>query len=196
MVAPVSTSYAEISKLVFAAQQGDREALHTIWFQYLTSIKSLLFRYCIPVSSREDVLQEIFILYMNNIKQIKRPTAIAKWLQQMTRRYCWSFVEKSNRGRQALLQTYQLASDNWRTGSEATRYDAVDFQEIIQMIRESLLQDKPKLVNTFIQFFIEERTIKSIAKLQGRGRSFISKQVQELRAFLKENFPDQLALLH
>jgi len=80
--------------LVKRCQDGDTEAMETVYKNYKSSLFNLAYRFSRNHSSAEDLLQEIFIKVFSQIKQLRAPEDLKSWMYRIATNTCISFTRK------------------------------------------------------------------------------------------------------
>ena len=74
------------TRLVSAAQQGDREAFGQLFEQFQRAVYAVAFRRLGDHAEAQEVCQEVFIQAMRKIGQLRDPRCFAGWLRSMASR--------------------------------------------------------------------------------------------------------------
>ncbi len=74
------------TRLVSAAQQGDREAFGRLFEQFQRAVYAVAFRRLGDHAEAQEVCQEVFIQAMRKIGQLRDPRCFAGWLRSMASR--------------------------------------------------------------------------------------------------------------
>lgn len=75
----------EKAGLVRAAQGGDRSAFGALYEQYARMVHGILVAH-VPYSEAEDLVQEVFIRAMQQLRSLREPEAFGSWLAAIARR--------------------------------------------------------------------------------------------------------------
>ncbi len=71
--------------LVRAAQAGDRAAFGTLYTQFSRMIHGILLAH-VPYADAEDLLQDVFVRAMEQLRSLREPEAFGGWLASIARR--------------------------------------------------------------------------------------------------------------
>ncbi len=74
------------TRLVLAAQQGDREAFGRLFEQFQRAVYAVALRRLGDHTEAQEVCQEVFIQAMRKIGQLRDPRCFAGWLRSMASR--------------------------------------------------------------------------------------------------------------
>ncbi len=85
---------AEVS-LIRAAQGGDRAAFGRLYERYGTLVHGILIAR-VPYDEAEDLMQDVFIKAMLQIRALRDPHAFSSWLITMARRIATDHCRKTN----------------------------------------------------------------------------------------------------
>lgn len=75
----------EKAVLVRAAQGGDRSAFGALYEQYARMVHGILLAH-VPYSEAEDLVQDVFIRAMQQLRSLREPEAFGSWLAAIARR--------------------------------------------------------------------------------------------------------------
>ena len=77
-------SETDISNLVLAAQDGDREAFGELVQRYERNVYSVALRRLGNHAEAQELAQEVFVKAMQKLGQLREPAAFGGWLRQIT----------------------------------------------------------------------------------------------------------------
>ena len=75
----------EKAGLVRAAQGGDRSAFGALYEQYARMVHGILLAH-VPYSEAEDLVQDVFIRALQQLRSLREPEAFGSWLASIARR--------------------------------------------------------------------------------------------------------------
>jgi RNA polymerase sigma-70 factor, ECF subfamily len=76
---------ADEASLVRSASTGDRDAFGELYEKYSRMVHGILLAR-VPFSDAEDLLQEVFLCAMRNLRGLRNPAAFPGWLASIARR--------------------------------------------------------------------------------------------------------------
>ena len=74
--------------IVRRCREGDEKAMETIYLQYKTALFNLTYRFSSNRFDAEDLLQDIFIKVLRNIKRLRNTKAFKTWLYRIAVNTC------------------------------------------------------------------------------------------------------------
>lgn len=93
-----------LAALVCAAQNGDRAAFGTLYERYARMIHGILLSH-VGFADAEDLVQDVFIRAMQQLRSLHDPAAFGSWLASIARRSAMDLHRKEKTGREARDQT-------------------------------------------------------------------------------------------
>ena len=160
-------------------QDGDNEAMETVYTHYKFSIFNLAYRFAGNRTSAEDLQQEIFIKIFTQINKLRSLEAFNSWLYRIATNTCISFIRK--RGRMNEVPTEEIEKVPIPNNNKISVKQ--DLEKAIKT-----LPSKQKMV--FILHDVQGFTHMEIAKImrlrQGTSKSQLFKARMKLRNYLKE----------
>lgn len=91
---------ATVAELVARAREGDQEAWNHIVERFAPLVWSLCSRFGLPRDQAEDVGQNVWLLLIEHLADLREPAALPGWLATTTRRECLRAAETLQRRRQ------------------------------------------------------------------------------------------------
>jgi RNA polymerase sigma-70 factor (ECF subfamily) len=133
-------------KLVRQAQQGDVRALEALWKGHCDCVTGALQRVDVPWPDVEDVAQEVWLLALQRLQQLKHPEAFCGWLQGIARRMALAYHRKQKRP----VPLEALEKEFWAEAAvdsaEATLLDQEALDVVHQAVLSVSLEDRAVLV--------------------------------------------------
>jgi RNA polymerase sigma-70 factor (ECF subfamily) len=80
------TDETELTVLVLAAQEGDRQAFGTLFERFERHVMAIGLRRLGDFSEAQELCQDVFIQAMKKIDQLRIPEAFPGWIRQITTR--------------------------------------------------------------------------------------------------------------
>lgn len=127
----VSTDMACIRR----AQQGDAQALETLWQTYRSRVGETLQRTGVPALDVEDVAQEVWLLALQRLQQLERPEAFGAWLLEMARRTALAYHRRQKRP----VPLEALEEDFRATATAASAEATFLGQETLDVVHQAVL---------------------------------------------------------
>ena len=94
--------YDYLAELVVKAQQGSSDAFAELYAATYRKQYKFAYQYVKDAYLAQDILQEVYILVLKNIKKIKNPKLFISWLNQINFRICFDVYQKQKRQVQEL----------------------------------------------------------------------------------------------
>ncbi len=132
LVSELVEAKSEVAALVCAAQSGDRAAFGALYERYGPMIHGILLSH-VGFADAEDLLQEVFIRAMQQLRSLRDPAAFGGWLAVIARRAATD------------LHRRQKPSRETRGSSEAAGPDSegasilAELQKLPKAYRETLV---------------------------------------------------------
>ena len=160
-------------------QDGDMEAMETVYTGYKSSIFNVAYRFSGSRASAEDLMQEIFIKVFTQINKLRSLEAFNSWFYRIATHTCISFTRK--RGRLSEIPNEKI---------EETPSPNNDMTAIKQDLEQAINILPPKQKMVFILHDVQGFTHMEIAKImklrQGTCKSQLFKARMKLREYLME----------
>lgn len=85
LVSELVEAKSDLAALVYAAQSGDRGAIGALYERYARMIHGILLSH-LEFAEAEDVVQDVFIRAMQQLRSLRDPAAFGSWLAAIARR--------------------------------------------------------------------------------------------------------------
>lgn len=132
LVSELVEANSDLAALVYAAQSGDRAAFGALYERYARMIHGILLSQ-LEFAGAEDVVQDVFIRAMQQLRSLRDPAAFGGWLAAIARRAATDLRRK-----QKLLRV-----DSERTEAAGQDQEAfsilAELQKLPNAYRETLL---------------------------------------------------------
>lgn len=159
-------------------QDGDSEAMESVFTAYKTSLLNLAFRFTGDFSLAEDLLQDIFIKIFTNIKGLRCYEAFNTWIYRIAVNTCVSFRRKTRKTKEVSLVEIENAGQTEDDRSQVK-------QQLEQAIK--ILPSRQKMV--FLLHDVQGFTHTEIAKImkisEGSAKSQLFKARMKIRNLLR-----------
>ena len=142
------------------------------YYLYKNTIYSIAFSYVHNVIDADDIVQDVFLKYLNSNDSFKTPDNEKYWLIRVTINTCKSYVKR------AWKQKVDLDDDKVnRTSSELKKEDSL-FEQVYNL---------PHIYKEIIVlYYYEELSIKDISNTLKISISAVKKRLERARNILKE----------
>jgi RNA polymerase sigma-70 factor (ECF subfamily) len=85
--------FADEAALVRAAQAGDRAAFGALYRRFARMIHAILLAHA-PYAEAEDLMQDVFVRAIEQIRELREPAAFGGWLSSIARRAAFSHLRR------------------------------------------------------------------------------------------------------
>lgn len=181
--------YDYIAHLVRETQKGDRDAFAELYTATYQSQYRFAYQYMKDVYLAQDILQEVYIIVLTNIKTLKNPRLFVSWLHQITFRVCYDTAHKK------YFQQEELHSDSLNETvhfSEASVNASVDPEKHVldkdtqEHIKDAILSLPPQLSAPFVMRYYNDMSIDDIADAMDCSRSTIKRHLTKAKKLLEQ----------
>ena len=100
--------YDYIAKLVQKTQAGDSDAFAELYAATYKKQYYFTYQYVRDSYLAQDILQDVFILVLKNIRTLKNPRLFISWLNQINFRVCYNVCQQRLRHEQELELTENI----------------------------------------------------------------------------------------
>lgn len=170
-------------QLITNLQQGDKNALYTLYDRYSAAIYGVIIRMCKKEDVAQDILQESFIKIWKSINQYNSDKGrFYTWAYRIAKNTTLNELRKSK----SLIQTEDLSVYTEKETEEANE----TYPEINGMIKtlDSHHQEAIELV--YFKGYTHRQAHKEMGIPLGTFKSYIRQALSKLR----ENYPTELLL--
>lgn len=175
----------ELTRLVKAAQRGDRLAFGELYGRYARMVHGILLSRARPADV-DDLVQDVFITAMQRLGSLREPEAFGGWLKTMARHRAADHIRRSP-------QTFEL-TDAVAESTAATTPDRAEALAALEAIRS--LPDAYR--ETLVLRLVEGMTGPEIAERTGLTHASVRvnlhRGMQMLRERLKSPYERGLSL--
>ncbi len=170
--------------LVIAARLGDRDSFAQLYLRYAQLVHAILITR-VPAAEAQDLVQDVFALALDRLKQLHTDTAFGPWISTITRNRATDFLRSRQRKRRwfALLPK----SDNTAQRPPKTTTDtAEETEEILTILRNLPECYRETLALRLIENMSGPLIAKRTGLTEGSVRINLHRGMQLLRNRLQE----------
>lgn len=148
--------------LVRAAQRGDKEALQLLFRHNWAWLKGLVYSIVQNADDIDDILQDICVRVISNIKSLRRPERFRPWLAILARRQALRY--RQQKAQRQMPLNMELADLESESGS--TQFiDNIEQRRQYQLILSAVRSLPEKYRQVFILKNISDLTYRQIAEI-------------------------------
>ena len=175
--------YDYIAKLVKKTQVGDSNAFAELYAATYKKQYYFTYQYVKDAYLAQDILQEVFILVLKNIKSLKNPRLFISWLNQINFRVCYNVCQQRVRHEQELqlaqnLNPEELTEHNSDLISANPEKEVVTHYQQTELMAQ-ILSLPPNLSQTIIMRYYNDMTLDEIADAMNCSRSTVKRRLAQ-----------------
>lgn len=175
--------YDYIATLVRRTKQGDSDAFAELYTATYQQQYRFIYRYFNDAYRAQDILQEVYIIVLKNIKTLKNPRLFVSWLNQINFRVCFDISRKMKRQGENLMPNDDFSS----ILSEDMGPEDTVLKEIQQTeLQSSILSLPPREAQAIIMKYYNNMTIDEISDAMNLSKSTVKRQLANGRKSLKK----------
>ena len=177
-------------QLIYACQQGDREAYRRLFETHKDRVYSIAFYYCGNEATAHDIAQQVFLKLLTSIRQFNFQSEFSTWLYRMVANTC---IDEQRRWRK-LIPFGEVSEVQYIPALEniEANYSRVEMSDAVRLAIHDL---KPKLRMAILLKYIEGMSYEEIATVLGcsmgtvasrlnRGHKALASKLGHLRSAL------------
>ena len=149
------------SALVYAARQGDKEALRLLLVQNWTWLKALVYSIVGDTNDVDDVLQDICVRVISKIEGLREPERFRPWLAVLARRQALRYRQQKNQS-PTLLD--EKIADQQPDENASQLLENIEQKEQCQQILDALKSLPDKYRDVFMLEYSNDLTYGQIAE--------------------------------
>lgn len=186
--------YEYLAQLVRKTQQGDSDAFAELYTATYQKQYRFAYQYVKDPYLAQDILQDVYILVLKNIRTLKNPRLFVSWLHQITFRICFDTFQRK------LKQEAELSSssdDSLSPASSASDGGAgnpekhIIKQDTRVQIMNAIQALPPHLAQPVIMRFYNNMSIDDISDAMDLSRSTIKRRIQKARQMLETSLQSE-----
>ena len=181
----------ELFKLVTDAQNGDNDALGTLFEAYYDSVYHFALNTVKDKDLAENITQETCVEVMNTITNLRDPLAFNSWLRRITYHQCTRYFKKhkdvlvdENEDGETIFDTLQEDS------IEALPEEVLEKKDLQKIIRDMIDTLPEEQRSAMMMYYHDELSIKEIAEIQGVPEGTIKSRLNYGRKALMASVND------
>lgn len=175
--------YDYIATLVRRTKQGDSDAFAELYTATYQQQYRFIYRYFNDVYQAQDILQEVYIIVLKNIKTLKNPRLFVSWLNQINFRVCFDISRKMKKHGEDLMPNDGFSSVlSEDMGPEDTILKGLEQTEL----QSSILSLPPREAQAIIMKYYNNMTIDEISDAMNLSKSTVKRQLANGRKSLKK----------
>lgn len=177
-----SLDYTYIAHLVRRSQCGDNDAFAELYAATYQKEYQFAYQYLKNEQDAQDALQETYILAIKNLSQLKDPTLVVAWLNQINFRVCYSMVQKQARQNNEDIYANELEAKLPRAQNPEEQVILVDSK---QYIMQQILKLPYTESQVILLKYYKSLPLDDIAYIMDLSRSTIKRYLKSGKARLK-----------
>lgn len=176
--------YEYLAKLVVKAQENDSNAFAELYTATYQKQYRFTYQYVKNAYLAQDILQEVYILVLKNLKALKNPRLFVSWLNQINFRVCVDVYNKEIHHSQPteLTQSMQM---NSASASDISPEEHFQDKARQAELMKHILSLHPQEAQVIIMKFYNDMTIEEIADAMDCSRSTVKRRLANGKTNLK-----------
>lgn len=166
--------YDYIAMLVNRVKQGDSDAFAELYTATYQNLYQFTYRYFKDQYRAQDILQDVYIIALKNIKSLKNPRLFVSWLNQINFRVCLDVSRRLHIQGENLVPDEDLSALlSEELGPEDTVLAGMEQNEL----QGYILSLPPREAQAIILKYYNNMTLDEIADAMNLSRSTIKRQL-------------------
>ena len=185
--------YEYLAQLVRKTQKGDSDAFAELYTATYQKQYRFAYQYVKDPYLAQDILQDVYILVLKNIRTLKNPRLFVSWLHQITFRICFDTFKRKQ------IQEAELSQDNGSNLSpmESTSDNGANDPEKHVLKQDTQIQAlPPHLAQPLIMRYYNNMSIDDISDAMDLSRSTIKRRIQQARKMLESSLSSEKGGIH
>ena len=176
----------ELIRTVTAAQNGDSEALNTLFNTFYNDVYYFALKTVKDDDLACDITQETFVEIINTLSNLEEPVAFVSWMKKITYHQCTRYFKKK---KDMLVDEDEDGNTIFDTLTEERAefipdeaLDQEDFRKTIMGMIDKLSDEQRTAV---MMFYFDELSVKQIAEMQGVSEGTVKSRLNYARKSIK-----------
>ena len=176
----------ELIRTVTAAQNGDSEALNTLFNAFYNDVYYFALKTVKDDDLACDITQETFVEIINTLGDLQEPVAFVAWMKKITYHQCTRYFKKK---KDVLVDEDEDGNTVFDTLAEERAevipdeaLDKEDFRKTIMGMIDKLSDEQRAAV---MMYYFDELTVKQIAEMQGVSEGTVKSRLNYARKAIK-----------
>lgn len=176
----------ELIRTVTAAQNGDSEALNTLFNAFYNDVYYFALKTVKDDDLACDITQETFVEIINTLGDLQEPAAFVTWMKKITYHQCTRYFKKK---KDVLVDEDEDGNTIFDTLTEERAefipdeaLDQEDFRKTIMGMIDELSDEQRTAV---MMFYFDELSVKQIAEMQGVSEGTVKSRLNYARKAIK-----------
>ena len=176
----------QLVALVSKAQQGDSEALNTLFNEFYNDLYYFALKTLKDEETALDVTQEAFVEIINTLGNLQEPAAFVTWAKQITYHQCTRYFKKK---KDVLVDEDEDGNTVFDTLKEENAefipdeaLDKDDFKKTIMAILDELSEEQRSAT---MMYYFDEMSVRQIAEIQGVSEGTVKSRLNYARKAIK-----------
>lgn len=177
--------YDYLAGLVEKAQSGSSDAFAELYAATYQKQYRFTYQYIKDAYLAQDILQEMYILVLKNIKKLKNPRLFISWLNQINFRLCFDMYQKQKLLSQELNNSSlgEACSEREKNPSPEQQLEHMDTRRDIM---DKILSLPPKEAQAIMMKYYNDMKLEEIAYAMDCSRSTVKRYLAQGRETLGE----------
>jgi RNA polymerase sigma-70 factor, ECF subfamily len=175
----VRTAVAEDSELIARIRSGDAGAFETLIARHQNMVGGLAFRLLGSTRDVDDLVQDVFLAVLLNVKKFRGDCALSTWLAQIAVNRCRTRLKRQERRRRWLGR---FRREKAETSEDPPAGEAVERR---QLIRQAVYRLPEKYCTPIVLRYFEHQEIERIAEVLQLSRNAVEVRLNRAREKLK-----------
>ena len=176
----------ELIRTVTAAQNGDSEALNTLFNTFYNDVYYFALKTVKDDDLACDITQETFVEIINTLDKLEEPVAFVTWMKKITYHQCTRYFKKK---KDVIVDEDEDGNTVFDTLAEERAefipdeaLDKEDFRQTIMGMIDKLSDEQRAAV---MMYYFDELTVKQIAEIQGVSEGTVKSRLNYARKSIK-----------
>ncbi|MGL5788101.1 MAG: RNA polymerase sigma-70 factor [Bacteroidales bacterium] len=185
-----------MEKLIEKLKQGDKEAFEFIYHKYSLKLRYFANEYLLDMNDSMDIVQNVYIQLIENIKDIDEGTNLEAYLITSTRNASISYLRKL-KIRQNYFELKQKKDEREINlqALESFEFTELTFSEMRERVNESIAQLPSKCREVFLLSRKDQLKYSEIADKLDISKRTVERRMTEALSILRVKLKDYYPLL-